>query len=546
MKKTTPLRSTKAAANPPIRYIWMVSREYDGLAGAGGVKDVCRQLAESFARAGAQVRVVLPLYGFMDPVKLGFTLQPGHFAVDMHYVGKERREEVALWHQSAEAVDIYLVDSPRFREKGGVYTHTVAEEKENPFHQRGTGHFDYFAMNVLLQKAAIACIIKSGDRPEIIHCHDGHTALIPAMIREIEGFRHYFDTTACVVTIHNAGLGYHQEVDDLPFARALTGLPQIVLYDHLLNGRFDPLLAAGTYAVLNTVSENYARELRETSHDELTGWLGHRLVARGLILEGITNGINPADYDPKKGAAIGLAAPFDPFTGEFSGKQQCRRALIALLAENHSHGAGLPHLVQTGTLRDQPEEPLFTFVGRLTSQKGVDKLVEALETLLLLDPLFQVLILGSGTSEIENSLVRLAAHPDNRDRVCILRGYDQDLAQQAYAAGDFFLVPSQFEPCGLTDFIAQLFGNLPVVRHTGGLVKVKNGETGFAYSEHSSAALMGTMQKAITVFRSDPERITRMRRDAVRLIRDHYTWDKVIERYILLYQEARNKLLPTP
>ena len=542
-----------------LQNIWMLSREYEGLAGAGGVKDVVRQLAEALVRSGRKVSVALPLYGFMDPKAADFAPTGLHFEVEMNYLGVERRELVRVlgrhqvpappksknreWRAVAQppgrggCLSIYLLDAQRYQEKQGVYTYTAAEEALNPDHHRGSGHYDYFAMNILLQKGALALMIRLGQRPGVIHCHDGHTALLPALIREVEGYRHYFSASAAVVTLHNAGIGYHQEVDDLPFAEAISGLPPRVIHDNLLAGKFDPLLAAAGYGPLNTVSENYARELRETEDDALTGWLGHRLLGRGVALQGITNGIDPEDFNPETPEKVGLAAAFSPLKRDFVGKERCRQWLIATLAQ-----AEWPHLQRFGHLAPPPDSaaplPLFTFVGRLTAQKGVDKLLGALETLLPLDHDFQVLILGSGDRGCEKALIGLAEEESNRGRLTFLRGYDPELANQIYAAGDFFLIPSQYEPCGLTDYLAQLFGNLPIVHQVGGLVKVVDGVTGLGYREHNSAALMGAIQRALLLFRREPEKMLDMRQAAVQHIREHYTWDKVREEYLEFYQQA--------
>jgi starch synthase len=540
------LAKTKATETAPqsraIESVWIITREYEGLAGAGGVKDFSRQLAGALARTGRRVSVVLPLYGFMQPEKLGFAPLEIGFDVDMPYVGVERREHVKIWRRQEQPhgrsnrgmVSVYLVDSQRYREKGGVYTYTAAEEAANPLlHKQGAGHFDYFAMNVLLQKSALGLMIRLAERPEIIHCQDGHTAILPAMIREIEGYRHYFAASGAVVTIHNAGRGYHQEVDDLPFAQVITSLPRRLITTNLLAGGFDPFLVASSYALLNTVSENYARELQKTKDDRLTGWLGHHLAIRGVKLAGITNGIEPETYDPRRPKALGLAAAFDPGEGDLAGKNKCRLALVRKIA-----GGELSGMEQDGVLDPDTNVPLFTFIGRFTEQKGVDKLVDALATLLPLDPDFQVLIQGTGPREHEEALAKLATAKPYRGRVCILRGYDPMLANQVFAAGDFFLVPSRYEPCGLTDFIAQLFGNLPIVHHVGGLVKVIDGKTGFAYREHSSAALMGAMQSALRLYRKEPTKINAMQREAIRVIYKQYTWDTVVEKYLELYREA--------
>lgn len=518
-----------------IEDIWIVTREFDGLAGAGGVKDVCRQLAESLVKR-ANVAVMLPMYGFISPAARGF--KPAEsLQVDMHYVGVERREDVRIWakekKEGKRTLTIYLVDADRFREKRAVYTYTAEDEEEDPHHQRGSGHYDYFAMNVLLQKAALNFMLFKGKRPDIVHCHDGHAALLPVMARERDGFRQFFRKTGFVVTIHNAGLGYHQEVDDLPYAKAITGLPSRIIGKNLLGGRFDPFLASAPYVVMNTVSENYARELRESDDDVMTGWLGHILANRGVMLQGVTNGINPDDFNPQNAERLGIAAPFSPVEKKLGGKAVCRRDIVAMLEKKD-----LGKVLVSGSLQPLYDQPLFTFIGRLTAQKGVDNLVGALETMLPLDDGFQVLVLGTGVKELEDDLRNLAENKKYAGRVCVLFGYDELLANKVYAAGDFFLIPSRYEPCGLTDYIAQLFGNLPVAHHVGGLVKVQDDKTGFVYHEHTAAALMAAMQRAMKTFRERPGKIADMQQDSVKVIQNVYTWDKIVLRYMQLYQDA--------
>jgi starch synthase len=514
--------------------IWMLSREYDSIAGAGGVKDVSRQLAEALVRIQKSVTMILPCYGFMDPEGLGFTRQPIYFNVDMNYTAEDRREEVAIWKKTLHGVEIYLVDADRYREKQSIYTYTAEDEARNPYQVQGSGHFDYFAMNVLLQKAALDLMILLGQKPDIIHCQDGHTAILPAMLRQGTCYRHYFSTTAAIVTIHNAGQGHHQEVRDLPFARAISGLPYNLVHNNLLDGAFDPFLVSSSFAVLNTVSENYAKELQETDDDALTGWLGHRLMARGIRLEGITNGFNPADFDTTQPKQLGLPAAYNPATGDLAGKRICRLNLLRSFAQPSPK-----NIKRFGTLADDPGKPLFTLIGRLTPQKGVDILLPALEILLQSDNEFQVLILGSGAKDFEQSFAGLAQKKENKGRMCLLSGYNALLANQVYAAGDFFLIPSKYEPCGLTDYIAQLAGNLPIVHHVGGLVKVEDGITGFAFKEYSADALVAAMLRAITVFQEAPDQILDMQAAAAKRVRQKYTWDTVVHRYLDLYEKAR-------
>ncbi|MEN8256284.1 MAG: glycogen/starch synthase [Thermodesulfobacteriota bacterium] len=519
-----------------IKNIWFVSREYDGLAGAGGVKDVCRQLAEALGKM-AKVSVIIPCYGFLSPKLLGFRVR-ATLPVTMNYANQDRQEEVVIWGKKTHTlgkgeVTIYLVDALRFRSKQAIYTYTKADEKLDPFKRAGEGHYDYFSMNILLQKAALCYLMHRHERPDIIHCHDGHTALIPPMARESDGFRHFFRNTGFVVTIHNAGLGYHQEVGDLPYAQAITGLARSFVNKNLLDGDFDPFVAASRYCKLNTVSENYARELRETDDDELTGWLGHFLMSRNIKIEGITNGINPADFDTKDPDRLGLPAPFSVAKGDLDGKKICRNRLEKALAKKEFKA-----ISQHGSLKPGSNQPLLTVIGRFSGQKGMDKFVEALHLLLPTEKNFQALILGSGEKPIAQGLISLTREKAYNGRVCVLEGYDQQLAHQVYAAGDFFVIPSKYEPCGLTDYIAQLFGNLPIVHHVGGLVKVEDNKTGFAYQDHSAKALISAIKRALATYHKKPAQIATMQKKAVQTIAKQYTWDKIMLRYMDLYQEA--------
>lgn len=531
----------------PIQSVWMVSREYEGVAGAGGVKDVTRQLAETLVATGqVNVSVVLPRYGFLNVDLPEYTLVPvtstaariggqhyrHTFSVDMNYARKERREDIAVWRRVINGVTLYLVEANRFSEKLGVYTYTEVEEQRQSWQVKGEGHYDYFAMNVLLQKAALDLMILLAEGPDVIHCQDGHAAILPAMMRENCGYRHYFRRSAAVVTIHNAGTGYHQEVGDIPFAHAITGLPQRVIDASLLDGSFDPFLAAAPYAMLNTVSENYARELQETDEDRRTGWLGHALLARQVKLAGITNGIDPNAFDPSRPAPLQLASGFDVRNAQLAGKRRCK---VSLLEHLHAR-AYRDRLVQYGTLPCLPDDPLCVFIGRLTAQKGVDLLIEAMGTLMATDPVCRFLVFGSGTADYEQQLIQLAQQDEGR--LCFLKGFDPILANSIYAAGDLFLIPSRYEPCGLTDYIAQLLGALPVVHHVGGLVKVIHDETGFAYVGESATALVEAITRALGVYRHEPDRFRKMQQSAVERIERLHTWKQVMADYRTLYQKA--------
>ena len=168
-------------------------------------------------------------------------------------------------------------------------------------------------------------------------------------------------------------------------------------------------------------------------------------------------------------------------------------------------------------------------------QKGVDLLLEVISELLDTGVTAQFLLLGEGEREIEEKLCNLSESAAGR--MCMLIGYDAQLAKRIFAAGDFFLIPSLYEPCGLTDFYAQMLGNIPIVHRVGGLVKVRDGINGYSYEEHSADALRAAVRRSLADFTREPGRIDRLRRQAFTEVLNHHTWDRVLaEHYLPLYR----------
>jgi starch synthase len=242
-------------------------------------------------------------------------------------------------------------------------------------------------------------------------------------------------------------------------------------------------------------------------------------------LRGITNGINPALYrSDHEGEKWPVAA---------EAKKKTRRALLDRLGQPGGD------VEVCGALDADVPAPLFSFVGRLTWQKGVQTLLDATEESLQAGDRMQFVYLGQGQQEYEERARELASRPQNRGRFALCLGYSEQLSRAVYAGGDFFLVPSEYEPCGLTDFIAQLHGNLPIVHRVGGLVKVRDGETGFSYDEQSRRGLTEAMRRAESLHQSDPQRLEQMRASAVKTVLEEYTWERVFAgSYLPLYREA--------
>ena len=425
------------------------------------------------------------------------------------------------------------MDSPRFADKRGVYVYTAEDEAENQHRKRGTGHWDALQMNLILQRSALESALALGEVPDVFHCHDGHTAFLPALLRTDGRFVERLAACGCVVTIHNAGPGYHQEVWDPGFARLLIDLPDTVLEKGLLNGTVDPLLLAGFFSHLVTVSPWYAEEILSEKDKEMSGGLGRSLRTHGIALAGITNGVDPATWDPRNPERAGLPSGFDPGAGDLEGKAQCRRVLQDRLGMVERAGA--------------PRGPLFAFVGRLTGQKGIDVLLQALPGLLDRAGGRRFVVLGQGEREQEERLGALASDPATRGALTFVPRYDPALATLIFASSDFFLIPSAYEPCGLTDFIAQILGSIPVVHKVGGLNKVRDGETGFSYVLQSGAALADAIERATRLFEEKAPLLERIRRTGFEEVFTDHSWDKVLaEGYVPLYRRAMTEISWTP
>jgi starch synthase len=538
---------------PLVKRVVHVSRELEGLAGAGGIKDVTAGLARASAVAGIHTDVFLPCYPeIIERTDLDLK-KVAAFVVPMAYPDQpDRTEKVTLFsHSPSRRLTLYLVRSNRYEfldEMGGtiprrgIYQYTASEASAlGRISLKGSGYYDYFPMNVLLVKGTLMAMAALGLAPDIVHCHDGHTALLPLIAQaSADGFAPRLGYTPTLVTIHNAGLGYHQEIGDLDFAAAICGVEPAVVNGCLLNGSFDPLLAGALYGTaINAVSENYARELQETGQDSLTGWLGHALGGRGITLHGVTNGVDAALYNPRENERLGTAAPFWPAGNDLDGKEVCKQKLLEELAA----GKAPKGITLYGKATYTPDTPLLSFVGRLEFQKGYDTLVTALRELFDKDDKVQLLGLGSGADTIERDFIRLAG--DFPGRVCLALGYNGQLANQVYAAGDFCLVPSRYEPCGLTDYFAQLMGNVPIVHRVGGLVKTLDGRFGYSYLG-GAPELLTAIERALRAYRRT--RTTALRKiqvQAAEHVRASCSWDQVlVKKYIPLYRQTIRSTRP--
>ena len=347
---------------------------------------------------------------------------------------------------------------------------------------------------------------------DVVHCNDWHTALVPLLLGEQGkiGYRErgtiQSTLVKTVLTIHN--LLYTGETGASIGLK--LGLPRTLFHPFMTPlGRAVRLLEEGfVYAdVISTVSPTYATELMRGIHGAHMPAL---MKKRGDAIIGILNGIDEDVWDPKTDVALPVS--YDKQTVHSKKlfiKQALRKAV---------------------KLEDIPV-PLFGFVGRLEArQKGVDLILKSVEKL---DPdTYQLVILGTGNKKLVHRLEALVARHKN---IVFIHTFDERLARRIYAGADALLVPSKFEPCGLTQMIAMRYGTVPVVRKTGGLAdSVIDGKTGFVFGPYTSAALTNAMNRFISLYTKSPKVFQTM---IDRVMRVDFSWRNQADQYVSMYKK---------
>jgi len=517
-----------------------LSREFGNLISVGGAKDTTYGICNASAKAGINTYLFLPFPYAQDEItKLNAIGTPLEVTLPMNLGRKGRWTEQAWVHRyglpNQDNLTLCLVKSDRFsflfdqgdripRDQPYTYSQSVAEQLGEP-DLSGKGYTDLFEMNVLLVKATLRAIELFDLAPDLIHCHDTQLGFLPLITQcTTEGFASRLAYVPTLTTVHNLTNYYRGEIEYSELVPSVLGVPEHIV-EKLLNGKkFEPLLCAGLFGTaLNTVSENYAYELQHTGTDWKFEWLGHRLLGYGIHVEGITNGVDLQEFDPSDPERMNIPAAYDPRKGQFEGKKLCRELLLHELGvESYSNSTAI-----------------LGSVGRLDFHKGSDILVTDLEILFEQDS--DVILAGTGGGYRTQIDVLRRLQARFPERVYYNFTYAFGLGNRIYAGSDFVVIPSRHEACGLTDFIAQLFGSLPIVHSVGGLVKVIDGETGFSY-RGDVVELLKKVHEAIAIYRTNRPRIEQMQRQAVQVIADRYTWQYVFEeKYLPLYKRAIEK-----
>jgi starch synthase len=470
--------------------ILVAASEVVPYAKTGGLADVAGALPREFAKLGHDVRLVMPRYAKVDR-----ELKTVMTGLGVELAGE--RTAFDLLRDTGQGYEAWFVDCPKFFDRPGLYGEEGNDYPDN------AARFAFFAKAVLAAAEA-ACFT-----PDVVHCHDWQTALVPLLLKKGD----YPFSPGTLFTIHNlAYMGNFPPDEALP----LIGLGEGVFTAEgglEYYGRVNYLKAGLVSAdVLTTVSETYAREIQTP---EFGYGLEGVLRSRSADLYGVLNGIDYGLWNPAldKNLAANYSAE-DP-----GGKAECKADL--------QREYGLP---------GRPDVPLFGMVTRLADQKGLDLFEKVSGDFFARD--LQLVLLGTGEPKYHALFDELAAR---YPRKCGVRlAYDAALAQRIYAGADLFLMPSRYEPCGLGQLIALAYGTVPVVRATGGLADtIREGENGFVFEGYVPSALLDAVKRALAAFSEGDTWDGLVRR----AFAARYSWSRSAERYVALFEKAVAKRL---
>ena len=473
--------------------ILLVASEAVPFAKVGGLADVAGSLPKALRRLGHDARLALPKYRRINEAQFGLTEVLESLPVPVGY----DHELASIFESVVEGMPAYLVGDDKYFGREEVY-----------------GYDNDGVRFVFFCRATLEMLKELGWQPDVIHCNDWHTGIIPNWLQTIYKDDPFFADTATVFTIHNLAYQGIFGPEILEFANlADYGLIPHPEHDDL--SRLVVLMARGILFadVINTVSEKYAQEILTPEYGER---LHPILAQRQDRLFGILNGLDYEVWNPATDREIAVnydAASLD------------RRVQNKLALQRE---AELPL---------DPDILLVGMISRLADQKGFDILAEAIDQLMELD--LQFVLLGTGEERYHGIFANVAGK--YQGQAAVFLKFDAVLARRIYAGSDAFLMPSRFEPCGLGQLIAMRYGSVPIVRSIGGLADTvqdfdpTTGQgNGFAFSDYSEEALLAAVERALKTY---------LRKDAWRTLMERgmkadFSWEASARKYVELYHKA--------
>ncbi len=456
----------------------------------GGLADVIGALPKALRKLGADVRVVLPLYAAVPESYRSRMKLTAELEVPVGW----RMKYCGIWELALEGVTYYFLDNEDYFKREGLYGYGDDGER-----------FAYFG------RAALEMIRHIDFVPDIIHSHDWHAGMVGALLEKHYRHDERYRAIRTVFTIHNL---QYQGVFPYEVLGDLLGLD----HEHFASGQVEyhgcvNYLKAGLVFSdrVTTVSHSYAEEIRSPEYGH---GLDGELRFLGSKLSGILNGIDEKLYNPAKDPHL-----FVNYRTNMAKKAMNKLALQRTL--------GLP---------EREEVPMIGMVSRMTAQKGFDLVEDGLPSLLMQDDV-QVVILGAGDHHYERLLSDYAARWPNQ--LSVQLKFDEGLARRIYAGSDLFLMPSRFEPCGISQMLAMRYGALPIVRETGGLKDTVipyneyTGEgNGFSFGPHSTQDMLHIVRLALAYY-TLPEHWKQIAKNA---FAGDYSWKQSAVRYMELYR----------
>lgn len=461
--------------------IALLASESNPFCKSGGLADVIFSLGKEFVRAGNETIIILPFYENM----LG-SVEEVTPVMSFDVYLSWRKHHAKVWKTSAANVPFYLIDSDYYFGRDNLYGYMDDGER-----------FAFFCL------AAKKLLENLQFKPDIIQCNDWQTAIIPTLIKADPNSS--LSKAKTVLTIHNpafAGLLNFDAIGDL----FNLSLPHDLLRKSSIYGMCSTLLLGIHQAdMVTTVSPTHAEELRSGNAYNI----GNALLEKGKNFRGVVNGVDYEEFNASKDRFIEEHFSLKTLA---SGKKACKTALF------HACGA------------EVNDGPLFVLVSRLYEQKGIPLVLSVAPH--IVEKGGNLFVLGSGDFSYCNALSDLArTYPG---RVGVYLGYNQRISHQSYAAGDFFLMPSLFEPCGISQMIAQRYACIPVARATGGLIDtIRDHKDGILFNDYDEGGIRYGVDEAFAIYH-DQARFEAMRKACLK--KDH-SWGRSASSYLKIFTQ---------
>ncbi|MGE4549633.1 MAG: glycogen synthase GlgA [Intestinibacillus sp.] len=476
-----------------MKNILFVASECVPFVKTGGLADVVGALPKALDRTQYDVRVILPNYSSIPWHLRGKFQYVTHFYMDLGELGNAY---VGVMRYEADGITYYFIDNEYYFRGDKPYGNLLWDIEK----------FCFFS------KAALAVLPVLGFHPDIIHCHDWQTGLVPVFLHTLFQPNPFFGGIRTIMTIHNLRF---QGIWDIPTFQRFTALPREVFTPDRLEFKHDANMLKGglVYADrITTVSRSYAWEIQLPYYGE---GLDGLLRAKSGMLSGIVNGIDVDIYNPQTDSH--LPVPYD--------ENNFKRGKAVVKAQ----------LQRELALPEDPGVFMIAMITRLTDQKGLDLVQWVFDR--LLNSRVQFVVIGTGEARYEN----MFRHYEwtRRDKVSANIYFNEDRAHKLYAAADAMLMPSSFEPCGLTQLISMRYGTIPIVRETGGLRdtvqpynRYEQTGTGFSFANYNADEMLDTIYYAEQVFYDSRPAWDQM---VKRAMQQDFSWAASARQYEQLY-----------